>query len=226
MKILVIEDDNETAQYVARGLRKAGHSVELARNAEEGRLLSRTRTHDVAIIDRMLPTADGLSLVKEFRAEGLEVPVLFLTAMGGLHDRVEGLDAGGDDYLVKPFALSELIARVNSLSRRTKRVGASVQTRLRVGELELDLINQTVTRAGQRIDLQPQEFRLLEFLARHAGHVITRTMLLENVWQLHFDPRTTIVESHMSRLRAKLDRQFDSSMIQTVRGSGYILRAD
>ncbi len=226
MKILVIEDDNDTAQFIARSLRKAGHSVELAKNAEEGRLFARTRAHDMAVVDRMLPGADGLSLVKAFREEQLDIPILFLTALGGLHDRVEGLEAGGDDYLVKPFAVSELLARVNSLTRRAKRVGATAQTDLRVGDLELDLINQTVTRSGKRIDLQPQEFRLLEFLMRHAGHVITKTMLLENVWDLHFDPKTTIVESNMSRLRTKLDRQSASPMIHTIRGAGYVLRAE
>ncbi len=160
------------------------------------------------------------------RAEGLEIPILFLTTMSGIRDRVDGLEAGGDDYLVKPFALPELVARVNSLSRRTRRVGAEIQTHLRAGELELDLLSHTVTRAGKRIDLQPQEFRILEYLMRHAGRVVTRTMLLENVWQLHFDPNTNIVESHMSRIRTKLDRQFDTSLIQTIRGAGYLLRAE
>ena len=226
MKILVVEDDNETAQYVAQGLRKAGHWVERARSGQEGLQLARTRAHDIAIVDRMLPALDGLSLVKALRTEGLEIPVLFLTTMSGIHDRVEGLESGGDDYLTKPFALSELVARINSLTRRTQRVGAEVLTHLRAGELEIDLTTHTVSRAGRRIDLQPQEFRVLEYLVRHAGQVITRTMLLENVWQMHFDPQTNIVESHMSRLRAKLDRGYDTQIIQTVRGAGYVLRVE
>jgi two-component system, OmpR family, response regulator len=226
LKILLIEDDDDTAHYVAKGLRKAGHIVERVQSAEDGLALVRSRSHDIAIIDRMLPALDGLSLVKTMRAEGLQIPVLFLTTMSGIHDRVDGLEAGGDDYLVKPFALSELIARVNSLSRRTQRVSADVQTELRVGDLVLDLIGHTVRRAGEFIDLQPQEFRILEYLVRHAGQIVTRTMLLENVWQLHFDPQTNIVESHMSRIRTKLDRPFSTQMIQTIRGAGYILRAD
>jgi two-component system OmpR family response regulator len=226
LNILLIEDDEETARYVARGLRKAGHWVEHATTGTEGLVFARTRFHDLAVIDRMLPESDGLNVVKALRAEGYEIPILLLTTMSGIRDRVDGLDAGGDDYLVKPFALSELIARIHSLSRRTQRVGAEVQTRLRVGELELDAMARTVSRNGRRIDLQPQEFRVLEYLARHAGRVVTRTMLLENVWQLHFDPKTNIVESHMSRIRSKLDRESDAPLIQTVRGEGYILRAD
>ena len=226
MKILLIEDDDDTAHYVAKGLRKAGHIVERVQSGEDGLTLARSRSHDIAIVDRMLPALDGLSLVKTMRAEGLQVPVLFLTTMSGIHDRVDGLEAGGDDYLVKPFALSELIARVNSLSRRTQRMGADVQTELRVGDLVLNLIGHTARRADDWIDLQPQEFRILEYLARHAGQVVTRTMLLENVWQLHFDPQTNIVESHMSRIRAKVDRPFSTQIIQTIRGAGYILRAD
>jgi two-component system OmpR family response regulator len=225
LKVLLIEDDNETAHYVAHGLRKAGYWVERAATGEEGLTFARTRTHDLVIVDRMLPVLNGLTVVKMLRAEGLEIPILFLTTMSGIHDRVDGLDAGGDDYLIKPFALLELIARVNSLGRRTKRVGADINTYLRAGELELDLMTNTVTRSGQRIDLQPQEFRILEYLVRNAGHIVTRAMLLENVWQLHFDPHTNIVETHLSRIRSKLDRNFNSSLIQTVRGSGYVLRA-
>ena len=226
MNILLIEDENETATYVAKGLREAGHVVERVASGSEGLSLARKQSHDLLIVDRLLPDLDGLSLTRQLRSSGVQVPVLFLTALGGVSDRVEGLEAGGDDYLVKPFALSELIARVNSLTRRTTRVGAEVQTRLRAGDLEIDLLGRTVTRGGVRLDLQPQEFRLLEYLVRHAGRIVTRSMLLENVWELGFDPQTNIVESHMSRLRAKLDRNSSSPMIETVRGAGYLLRAD
>ena len=226
MKVLLVEDDHDTANYVAQGLRKAGHWVELAATGEGGLSAARTRAHDVAIIDRMLPGVDGVELVKTLRAEELEIPILFLTTMNGIRDRVDGLEAGADDYLTKPFALAELVARVNSLARRAKRVRAQIKNHLRAGDIELDLIAQTVTRSGQRIDLQPQEFRVLEYLMRHAGQIVTRTMLLENVWQLHFDPKTNIVESHLSRLRGKLDRGFDREMIETIRGAGYMLHAD
>lgn len=226
MKILLIEDDHETANYVATGLRKAGYWVEVAADGPAGLKAARTRAHDIAVIDRMLPGMEGVDLVKTLRSDGIENPILFLTTMSGIRDRVDGLEAGADDYLTKPFALAELVARVNSLGRRTRRVGAEIKTHLRAGDIEADLTTQTVTRANQRIDLQPQEFRVLEYLMRNAGQVVTRTMLLENVWQMHFDPKTNIVESHMSRLRAKLDRGFDRNAIQTIRGAGYILRAD
>jgi len=225
LKILFVEDDDETANHVAWALRKESHIVERARDGREGHLLANTRSHDVAIVDRMLPVLDGLSLVKALRAEKWKVPVLFLTTMGNIGDRVEGLAAGGDDYLVKPFAIAELIARVYALTRRADRNGADLKTHLRVGDLELDLINHSARRAGQVIHLQAQEYRILEYLARHAGQVITRTMLLENVWQLHFDPGTNIVESHISRIRTKLDRPFSEQMIETVRHAGYMLRA-
>jgi len=226
LKILLIEDDHETANYVATGLRKAGYWVEVAASGPAGLMAARTRAHDIAVVDRMLPGMEGVDLVKTLRSERIEIPILFLTTMSGIRDRVDGLEAGADDYLTKPFALAELVARVNSLGRRTRRVGAEIKTQLRAGDIEADLTTQTVTRANRRIDLQPQEFRVLEYLLRHAGQVVTRTMLLENVWQMHFDPKTNIVESHMSRLRAKLDRGFDRDAIQTVRGAGYILRAD
>jgi len=173
----------------------------------------------------MLPSLDGLSLVKRLRDEQWKVPVLFLTTMSGIRDRVEGLAAGGDDYLVKPFAIPELIARVDALVRRASRSGSDVKTKLRIGDLELDLVGRSASRSGRALDLQAQEFRILEYLARHAGQVVTRTMLLENVWQLHFDPRTNIVESHMSRIRSKVDKPFSEQMIHTVRGAGYTLRA-
>ena len=222
----MIEDDRDTANYVANGLRKAGYWVEVAADGPAGLTAARTRAHDIAVIDRMLPGMEGVALVKILRSDGIEIPILFLTTMSGIRDRVDGLEAGADDYLTKPFALAELVARVNSLGRRTRRVGAEIKTHLRAGDIEADLTTQTVTRANQRIDLQPQEFRVLEYLMRNAGQVVTRTMLLENVWQMHFDPKTNIVESHMSRLRAKLDRGFDRNAIQTIRGAGYILRAD
>ncbi len=226
MKILVIEDDDDTAQYVAKGLRQTGHTVERVRSGNDGFALAKDSAHDVIVLDRMLPEMDGLSLAKQLRASGCQTPILFLTTLGGVGDRVEGLEAGGDDYLVKPFALSELIARVNSLTRRSQRSGADLQTNLHVGDLEMDLIARTVSRGGRRIDLQPQEYKLLEYLARHEGRVVTKTMLIENVWELHFDPQTNIVESHMSRLRTKIDKDFPIQLIQTIRGTGYILRGN
>lgn len=226
MKLLLLEDDQDTAQFVASGLRKAGYWVEVAADGQAGLALARTRAHDLALIDRMLPELDGLSVVKFLRAECLEIPILLLTTMSGIHDRVDGLEAGADDYLTKPFAMAELVARVGALSRRTKRVGAEIQTHLKAGDVELDTLTQTVTRAGLRIELQPQEYRILEYLVRNAGKVVTRGMLLQNVWQIHFDPRTNIVESHMSRLRSKLDRGFEIAAIKTIRGEGYVLRGD
>jgi two-component system, OmpR family, response regulator len=223
MKILVIEDDVETGAYIKKGLVEHGHVVELAANGRDGLFLAAGEARDVMIVDRMLPGLDGLSVVKALRATGAKVPVLFLTTMSGVGDRVEGLEAGGDDYLVKPFAFAELLARVNALARRPPM--ARVETVLRVSDLEMDLIGRKVRRAGQEIELQPREFRLLEYLMRNAGRVVTRTMLLENVWEFHFDPKTNIVETHISRLRSKIDRGFDGELIETVRGSGYLLRA-
>jgi len=224
VKILLVEDDAETAEFVARGLSEAGHVVDRARDGQEGLFLATTGGYDVLVVDRMLPGLDGLSLVRALRAAGVRTPALFLTARGGVGDRVEGLEAGADDYLVKPFAFAELKARVNALGRRPPL--RAEQTVLRVGDLEMDLIRRTVTRAGRRIDLQPREFRLLEFLMRRAGEVVTRTMLLEGVWDFHFDPKTTVVETHVSRLRAKIDRGFDRELIHTVRGAGYVVRAE
>ncbi len=223
MKVLVIEDDAETAAYIANGLAEHGHVVDRAGNGREGLLLAGGGAYDVAIVDRMLPGLDGLSLVKTLRGDDIGTAVLFLTNLGGIDDRVEGLDAGGDDYLVKPFAFSELLARVNALGRRP--VISAAETMLRFADLEMDLLKRSVTRGGREIELQPREFKLLEYLMRHAGRVVTRTMLLEMVWDFHFDPKTNIVETHMSRLRAKVDRDFDSALIHTVRGSGYSLRA-
>ena len=223
MKILLIEDDDETATYVANGLREHGHVVDQAANGRDGLLLAAGEAYDVMIIDRMLPGLDGLGIVKTVRGAGINAPILLLTTMGGVSDRVDGLEAGGDDYLVKPFAFAELLARVNALARRPPM--ATVATVLRVADLEMDLLKRTVTRQGRRIELQPQEFKLLEYLLRHAGRVVTRTMLLENVWEFHFDPTTNVVETHVSRLRGKIDRGFAAELIRTVRGSGYCLRA-
>lgn len=221
MNILVIEDDGETAALIADGLVAQGHAVERVPDGAAGLSLAQIRPFDVTIVDRMLPGLDGLSLVKRLRAAGNFTPVLFLTNLGGIDDRVDGLEAGGDDYLVKPFAMSELVARVNALARRS----TANETVVRVAGLELDLIRRSVVRDGRPIDLQPREFKLLECLMRHTGRVLTRTMLLAMVWDFHFDPKTNIVETHMSRLRAKVDRGFDRELIHTVRGSGYCLRA-
>lgn len=223
MKILLIEDDLETATFIARGLEEHGHVVDVAGDGRDGLLQASGCEYDVLIVDRMLPGMDGLGIVRTLRAAGTRTPALFLTSMGGVSDRVEGLDAGGDDYLVKPFAFSELNARVSALGRRP--APADVTTALRVGDLEMDLLTRRVVRAGQEIDLQPQEFRLLEFLMRHVDRVVTRTMLLEGVWGFHFDPRTSVVETHISRLRAKIDRKFAQPLLHTVRGFGYSLRA-
>lgn len=223
MKVLIVEDDKETAAYVINGLGEYGHIVDHVANGSEGFFVASTGSYDVAIVDRMLPKLDGLSLVRQLRGRGVGTAVLFLTHLGGIDDRVEGFNAGGDDYLVKPFAFSEVLARVNALARRPA-VTATV-TVLRCGDLEIDLLKHSVRRGGRRIDLQPREFKLLEFLARHADRVVTRTMLLEMVWDFHFDPKTNIVETHMSRLRAKVDRGFECELIRTVRGAGYLLSA-
>jgi two-component system OmpR family response regulator len=222
MRVLVIEDDRETAEFIKQALGSRGHAVEHAATGIEGLQIAEGATHDVAIIDRMLPGLDGLSLVQRLRAEHNPVPVLFLTNLGGIDDRVEGLESGGDDYLVKPFAVSELLARVSALARRLP----TAQTHLNAGGLEMDLLTRVVIRSGRRIELQPREFKLLECLMRNAGRVVTRTMLLETVWNFHFDPKTNIVETHVSRLRAKLGGAADQDLIQTVRGSGYVIRAD
>ena len=223
MKVLVVEDDGETATYIVRGLSEHGHVVDCADTGGEGLLLAGSGRYEVAVVDRMLPGVDGLSLVKTLRGNGVGTPVLFLTNLCGIDDRVEGLDGGGDDYLTKPFAFAELQARVNALGRRSP---ASVaETVLRVADLEMDLLERSVTRGDRAIDLQPREFKLLECLMRNAGRVVTRTMLLEKVWDFHFDPKTNIVETHMSRLRSKIDRGYSRELIHTVRGAGYSLRA-
>jgi len=223
MKILVIEDDQETASYVSEGLREEGHVVSSCANGHEGLVAAATERFDVIVVDRRLPGLDGLGVVKAVRGAGVKTPIIFLTTMAGVDDRVEGLEAGGDDYLVKPFAFSELLARINALGRRPPLVAE--QTTLSVADLEIDLIRHRVTRAGHAVALQPREFRLLEYLARNAGRVVTRTMLLEHVWDFHFDPKTNVVETHISRLRGKIDKPFDRELIHTVRGAGYSLHA-
>jgi two-component system OmpR family response regulator len=222
MRILIIEDDRDAAQYLAKGLRESGHSGEVAEDGRDGLLRSAVEPFDVLIVDRMLPNLDGLSLVQHLRKTGHATPVLFLSALGEVDDRVKGLRAGGDDYLAKPYAFSELLARVENLGRR--RNSRAAATRLKVADLELDLLSRKATRAGQAIDLQPREFQLLETLMRHAGQVMTRTMLLEQVWNYHFDPQTNVIDVHISRLRQKIDRGFEPPLIHTVRGAGYCVR--
>ena len=224
MKLLVIEDDLRTADFIVRGLGEHGHAADHAANGKDGMFLAAGESYDALVVDRMLPGVDGLTIVKTLRAAGNHVPVLFLTTMDGIDDRVEGLEAGGDDYLVKPFAFAELLARLGAIMRRPQ-VG-SVKTVLSFSGLQMNLITREVTRAGKKIDLQPQEFKLLEFLLRNEGRVVTRTMLLEKVWNFHFDPQTSVVETHMSRLRAKVDRGFERELIRTLRGVGYCLRDD
>lgn len=223
MKILLLEDDPQTRDHIARNLKQAGHVVDLSGDGRDAVFHAIGETYGALIIDRMVPSIDGLSVVKAVRAAGVRTPVIFLTAMDGVDDRVEGLEAGGDDYLVKPFAMSELLARVAALGRRQP-LGEDL-TMLRVGDLELDRLKRFATRAGQRIELQAQEYKLLEYLMQHVGQIVTRTMLLENVWSFHFEPRTNVIESHMSRLRSKVDRGFATELIHTVRGSGYRIDA-
>jgi two-component system, OmpR family, response regulator len=222
VKILLVEDDKQIADYVAKGLREKGHVVDRADNGRDGLYLATGERYEVMIVDRMLPHMDGLSLVKAARSAGVKTPALFLTTMGGVDDRVAGLEAGADDYLVKPFVFAELLARVSALARRPPIVAT---TSLKVGDLEIDLLSRNVTRAGKRIELLAQEFKILEYLLRHAGEIVTRTMLLEKVWDFHFDPKTNIVETHISRLRAKIDKGFDKPLLHTIRGAGYVIRA-
>lgn len=223
MRLLIIEDDKDVASFMGRGMREAGHVIDAAHDGETGLEMARDGEYNVLIVDRMLPRRDGLSVIETLRGEGDRTPVLILSALGEVDDRVEGLKAGGDDYLVKPYAFAELLARVEVLARR--RDPDSVKTRLSVGGLEMDLLARTVRRDGEDILLQPREFRLLEFLMRHAGQVVTRTMLLEKVWDYHFDPQTNVIDVHISRLRSKIDKPFDTEMLHTVRGAGYRLSA-
>ncbi|MEZ5926500.1 MAG: response regulator transcription factor [Hyphomicrobiaceae bacterium] len=219
MHILIVEDDTETASYISEGLRREGHTVDAIEDGRDGVVQASAMSYDVIVVDRMLPGLDGLALVKAIRSAGVRSPVLFLTALGGVDDRVAGLEAGGDDYIAKPFAFSELLARVNAIARRPPL--REKETILKAGDLEMDLIARTVRRRHDLIDLQAREFRLLEVLLRNRGRVVTRTMLLERVWDFHFDPKTTVVETHISRLRAKIDRPYDVELIHTVRGTGY-----
>jgi two-component system, OmpR family, response regulator len=223
MRILVVEDDLEAQRYLVNGLKEAGHVVDDAGDGETGLSLALSRPYDVAVIDRMLPRMDGLALVAGMREHANATPVLFLSALSEVDDRVKGLKAGGDDYLTKPYAFVELLARIDALMRR--RAPQTVKTKLQVGDLELDLLTRTAVRAGAPIDLQPREFRLLEYLMRHASQVVTRTMLLESVWEYHFDPQTNVIDVHISRLRAKIDKGFDTALLHTVRGAGYMIRA-
>jgi len=221
MRILVIEDDRDAADYLIKGLRESGYSVDHAADGREGLSLALSESYDAMIVDRMLPGPDGLSIVEMVRKANIPTPVLFLSALGDVEDRVSGLKAGGDDYLVKPFAFSELLARLEALLRRSN--PSQENTFLKVGDLEMDLLARKVTRQGKRVYLHPREFRLLEYLMRHAGQVVTRTMLLENVWEYHFDPQTNVIDVHISRLRQKIDKPFDAPILQTVRGAGYKL---
>jgi two-component system OmpR family response regulator len=222
MKILVVEDDPETAAYLAKGLNESGYTVDRCGDGREGLYLASSGGYGAIVLDRMLPGMDGLALLGALRATEIRTPALILSALGSVDDRVKGLRAGGDDYLVKPFAFSELLARLEVLLRRGSNAPAT--TRLKVGDLDLDLLTRTVRRAGKSIDLLPREFRLLEYLMRNAGHVVTRTMLLEHVWDYHFDPQTNVIDVHVSRLRQKIDKNFESPLLHTVRGAGYCLR--
>jgi two-component system, OmpR family, response regulator len=223
MKILLVEDDAETAQFVADGLSVEKHDTTIAPNGKEGQHRAMNEPWDLLIVDRMLPQLDGLALVGKLREAGATMPILILTTLGGVNDRVHGLNAGADDYLVKPFSFAELLARVAALGRR--RPGFAVETMLAVADLEVNLLARTATRGGSSIELLPREFHLLEYLLKHVGQTVTRTMLLENVWDVHFDPNTTVVETHISRLRSKIDRGHAIALIHTVRGAGYMLSA-
>jgi two-component system OmpR family response regulator len=223
MKILVVEDDRETAAYLAKGLHESGYTVDCAHDGRGGLFHASSGDYTAIILDRMLPGMDGLAVLGALRAAEISTPALILSALGSVDDRVKGLRAGGDDYLVKPFAFSELLARLEALLRRG--AGPAAATRLRVADLELDLLTRTVKRQGKPIDVLPREFRLLEYLMRNAGHVVTRTMLLEHVWDYHFDPQTNVIDVHVSRLRQKIDKNFDYPLLHTVRGAGYCLRA-
>jgi len=224
MKLLLIEDDQKTADYIAKGLAESGYVVDRAYEGRDGLFMASGGGYDALVVDRMLPGMDGLALIAALRAAEIKTPVLILSAMGAVDDRVKGLRAGGDDYLVKPFAFAELLARIEALLQRGPASAATVK--IKAGALEMDLLARNVTRSGREIDLLPREFRLLEFLMRHAGQVVTRTMLLENVWDYHFDPQTNVIDVHVSRLRQKIDKGFDKPMLQTVRGAGYRLNVE
>lgn len=222
MRLLLIEDDADVAAYIDKGLSESGHTVDVAHDGRNGLGLATTEDYDAMIIDRMLPGVDGLTVVKSVRAASIHTPILILSALGEVDDRVEGLKAGADDYLTKPFAFSELDARLEVLQRRST-AGLAMDAVLKVGDLELDQLSRTASRGGQTIELQPREYRLLEYLMRHAGQVVTRTMLLEHVWDYHFDPQTNVIDVHISRLRSKIDKGYDKALLHTVRGAGYMI---
>ena len=224
MRILVIEDDSAAADYVAKGLREAGHTPDLAGNGRDGLFMATTEIYDLVILDRMLPEMDGLTILRTMRASEITTPVLVLSALGDVDERVAGLQAGGDDYLTKPYAFAELLARAEALFRR--RSADAPTTELRAGDLSMDLLARKVVRGGIEIELQPREYSLLELLMRHAGQVVTRTMMLEKVWGYHFDPQTNVIDVHVSRLRTKIDKDFAEPLLKTIRGAGYMLRAD
>ena len=221
MRVLLIEDDASVAEYIVKGLRESGYQVEHAADGKTGLVKATTEQYEALIVDRMLPHVDGLTIIQTLRASNDSTPALILSALGEVDDRVKGLKAGGDDYLVKPFAFAELLARIEVILRRQE--AGSAVTRLKVADLEMDLLAHKVSRAGQPFNLQPREYKLLEYLMRHAGQVVTRTMLLENVWDYHFDPQTNVIDVHISRLRQKIDKGFDKPLLNTVRGAGYML---
>jgi two-component system, OmpR family, response regulator len=223
MRILVIEDDRDAAVWLLKGLKESGHVVDHAADGEQGLAMAMESLHDILIVDRMLPKLDGLSIIRTIRAKNVTTPALILSALSDVDERVRGLRAGGDDYLAKPYAFSELLARIEGLMRRRGQDGQ--ETRLKAGDLDMDLLTRSVTRAGKDIPLQPREFKLLEYLMRNAGHIVTRTMLLENVWDYHFDPQTNVIDVHVSRLRSKIDKGFADPILHTVRGAGYMIRA-
>ena len=225
MRVLIIEDDRDVASFIQKGLAQAGWNVDHADNGKDGLFLATTEKYDALVVDRMLPGVDGLTVIRTLRASNNGTPALILSALGEVDDRVNGLRAGGDDYLVKPFAFTELVARLEALIRRANAKSTSAATTLQVADLQLDLLRREVRRGDRAIDLQPREFQLLEFLMRHAGQVVTRTMLLEGVWDYHFDPQTNVIDVHISRLRAKIDKGFDRPLLHTVRGAGYRLDA-
>ncbi len=223
MRLLLVEDDRISADYLVKALGESGHVVDPISDGAKGLERAKSEDYDLLIVDRMLPGLDGLSLIEKLRQSGDDTPVLIVSALGEVDDRVRGLRAGGDDYLVKPFAFAELLARLEALARRP-RGGASAPNRLSLADLELDILSRTVKRGDQKIELKPREYQILEYLMRHTGHVVTRTMLLEAVWDYHFDPETNVIDVHISRLRQKIDKGFDPPLLQTVRGAGYVLR--
>ena len=224
MKLLIIEDDEVVSEFVSNSFAQEGHIVDVASNGKDGLFLAMSESYDVLVIDRMLPEIDGLKVIRTIRASDIDTPILILSALADVTERVVGLEAGADDYLVKPFAFSELRARTNVLSRRAQSVYREQESELRVGDLRLNLLTRKAQRADTAIELQPREFRLLEYLMRHAGQVVTRTMLLEHVWDYYFDPRTNVIDVHVSRIRQKIDKEFDKPLIHTVRGAGYVIR--